>query len=339
MKRFFAALCFLVCSSPAFSQNWATVSASNITDLNQNKLAAGQLCFLVTDQNDNPISISVGGGGQTLKRPFCSTVAAGSVAAFTVPNPAATSPAGIYYRVTVKDTSTGLEVLRYTQVTFSGATFNFDAYAPTNLGNFAALTENSVSGNLSVSGNASVTGTLAAGSTTITGSVSASGGMVNTPLTGSGSGNSVTLLNEQGPKSAITGNGADQVMYTYTMPSNTMGPGKGIRARCWFKHSTATTTVVIKHQFGGASYETDTTGTTVAQHYSEIIVFNNPGVTNAQHGSNLQTVTNGATFGLNTFSGLTSAVNTTGAVVISITFNVASTDQVTPQQFTVELIQ
>jgi hypothetical protein len=55
----------------AFAQNWTTISAGNITDLNQNKLAAGQLCFLGTDQNDNPISFSVGGGGQVLRRAFC----------------------------------------------------------------------------------------------------------------------------------------------------------------------------------------------------------------------------------------------------------------------------
>src|SRR5262245_52728929 len=129
--RTLAAVACTLAASALHAQNWATVSASNITDLNQSKLAAGQLCFLVTDQNDNPISVSVGGGGQTLKRPFCSPVSTGAVTAFSVPNPANTQPAGIYYRVTVKDTSTGLEVLRYTQVTFSGTNFNFDAYAPT----------------------------------------------------------------------------------------------------------------------------------------------------------------------------------------------------------------
>src|SRR6185437_5616653 len=78
----------------------------------------------------------------------------------TVPNPANTLPSGIYYRITVKDSSTGQEVLRYTQVSFTGATFNFDNYAPVNLGSFAPLTGNSVSGNLAVSGNIAATGTV-----------------------------------------------------------------------------------------------------------------------------------------------------------------------------------
>ena len=142
------------------AQNWTTVTATNITDLNQQKLAAGQLCFLATDQNDNPVSIGISGGGQMLKRGYCSAVASGVVTSFTVPNPANTQPAGVYYRVTVKDSSTGQEVLRYTQVSFTGASFNFDTYAPINLGTPAPLSGNAVTGNLSVSGNVSATGTV-----------------------------------------------------------------------------------------------------------------------------------------------------------------------------------
>jgi hypothetical protein len=155
---FFVFLCVL-CGS-GFAQNLTTVSASNITDINGVKLAAGQLCFLITDQQDNPISVSIGGGGQALKRGYCSPVTSGAASLFTVPNPASTQPSGIYYRITVKDSSTGQEVLRYTGVSFSGATFNFDNYAPVNLGSFAPLSGNSVSGNLAVSGNVAATGTV-----------------------------------------------------------------------------------------------------------------------------------------------------------------------------------
>jgi hypothetical protein len=144
------------------AQNWTTVTATNITDLNQQKLAAGQLCFLATDQNDNPISIGIGGGGQALRRQYCAQVTAGGVTAFTVPNPTNTLPTGVYYRVTVRDSSTGQEVLRYTQVSFAGTSFNFDNYAPLNLAAPAPLSGNAVTGNLSVSGNVSATGTVTA---------------------------------------------------------------------------------------------------------------------------------------------------------------------------------
>ncbi len=147
----------------AFAQNWTTVSAANITDLNQQKLAAGQLCFLPTDQNDNPVSVGVGGGGQLLRRSFCASVTNGAVTAFTVPNPASTAPSGVYYRVTVNDSSTGKEVLRYTQVAFSGTAFNFDGYAPGNLGQMSPLAGTSVTGNLNLSGNLAATGSVTAG--------------------------------------------------------------------------------------------------------------------------------------------------------------------------------
>jgi hypothetical protein len=160
MKKVSSTLVVVCLFASAVAQNWTTVSASNITDLNQNKLAAGQLCFLGTDQNDNPISFNIGGGGQSLRRAYCASVVNGVAGSVTVPNPQFTAPSGIYYRVTAKDSSTGQEVLRYTQVTFTGGTFNFDNYAPTNLGMFAPLSGNSVVGNLSVSGNITTTGSV-----------------------------------------------------------------------------------------------------------------------------------------------------------------------------------
>ncbi len=158
---FYAFVCLtLGLSINANAQNLTTVSAANIQDINGAKLAAGQLCFLITDQSDLPISVQVGGGGQALKRGYCSPVAAGVATGFTVPNPANTLPSGIYYRVTIKDSNTGQEVLRYTQVSFTGATFNFDGYAPLNLANPAPLSGTSVTGNLNVTGNVAATGTV-----------------------------------------------------------------------------------------------------------------------------------------------------------------------------------
>jgi hypothetical protein len=114
----------------AQAQNWTTVSASNITDLNQQKLAGGTICFLGTNSSDVPISFQVGGGGQVLARPFCVAVTNGTSAALTVPNPANTQPAGIVYRVTVTDSSSGQRVLYYKGVAFTGGTFSFDGYTP-----------------------------------------------------------------------------------------------------------------------------------------------------------------------------------------------------------------
>jgi len=132
MKRlllWLIAYCLLLIAC-AQAQNWTTVSASNITDLNQQKLAAGTICFLGTNSSDVPISFQVGGGGQVLARPFCVAVTNGASAALTVPNPANTQPANISYRVTVTDSSSGQRVLYYKGVAFTGGTFNFDGYTP-----------------------------------------------------------------------------------------------------------------------------------------------------------------------------------------------------------------
>src|SRR5258708_5706280 len=61
-------------SNDAHAQNLTIVSGSNITDINGTKLAAGQLCFLITDQQDNPISVSIGGGGHARKLGDCSSL-------------------------------------------------------------------------------------------------------------------------------------------------------------------------------------------------------------------------------------------------------------------------
>ena len=206
----FAFVCFAL---PMLGQNLATVSGSNIEDLNGATLAHGQICFVGTDQSDTPISFQVGGGGQALRRPYCSAVTAGVIASFTVPNPALTSPSGIYYRVTVKDTSTGQEVLRYTGVTFSGGTFNFDTYTPNLPGaSLAPLTGTTVSGNLGVTGNLSVTGTFTPGTlgNITTGSINAG---IN-PLT-AGAGTLASLNNRiyvDGVKYPLTHAGIQQAL-------------------------------------------------------------------------------------------------------------------------------
>ena len=254
--------------------------------------------------------------------------------AFTVPNPASTQPAGIYYRITVKDTSTGQEVLRYTQVTFSGGSFNFDAYAPTNLGSFAPLTGNSVSGNLSVSGNASVTGTLGA-----------TGGMKNTSLTAAGNGNSVTLLNQQPAGSPMQGTGGDVTVYTYTIPPNTVGAGKCIRIKWIWYHNSGTALVTYKLNIGSTAFGVNgSTGVDnlVMENYG-FTICNNSGVQNAQNFQRYHAFRSSNVTGVYLNEIIenqgTSAVDFTQAQTITAAFNVASSDQVTPKFWLVELIQ
>lgn len=157
----------------------------------------------------------------------------------------------------------------------------------------------------------------------------------NTKLTGVSNSNSVTLINFQGPAAAITGTGADATAYTFTVPANTIGSGKGIRVTTAINHSTGTASVTYKLSFGGtaiASYNSAVTG------YGRVItdIFNNVGSVTAQSIDNGHLIINTS---LVTGGGGSSAIATTSNQAVTFTFNVAATDQVTPIMFRIELLQ
>lgn len=145
------------------------------------------------------------------------------------------------------------------------------------------------------------------------------------------------LLNHQGSSGALTGNGSDQTLYTYSIPANYIGPGKGVRIRIQFQHNSGSAGVVYKFNFGSSITESNTGPTTTGTRYTaEYIVYNNPGSQSAQQGSNFHNISSDA---FSTFCCASGTENTQNAVTVSFTFNVANTDQVTPQSFSVELIQ
>jgi len=170
-----------------------------------------------------------------------------------------------------------------------------------------------------------------------TGTDNGSETLQNKTLTGASSGNSVTLLNEQGPVSQLTGNSSAQTMYTYTLAANTLGAGKGVRIRCWVQHTVGSAAISYTIQFGGSSFFTATLVDTATQNeYFESTIFNNTGVTNAQHGIGWG-IFAGSGAGLD--NPFTAAIDTTAAVIIKATFNVANTDKVTPAEWIVEFVQ
>src|ERR1700719_347032 len=107
MKRLALLVMVIVCARFGFTQNYTTITATNITDIGPagpQPLASGMLCFLATDNLDRPVSFQPGGGGQALTNEICQTIAAGAlVGTLKVPNPANTLPAGILYRIRVHE--------------------------------------------------------------------------------------------------------------------------------------------------------------------------------------------------------------------------------------------
>lgn len=125
MRNYFFII--LLASMSALAQNLTTVTATNIQKAGA-PLVSGTICFTATDVGDNPIPFRVGGGGQEVVAPYCTAVTNGGIGAFSVANPANTSPANISYRVEIFDQYS--RVLKYAGVQFTGATFNFDNYVP-----------------------------------------------------------------------------------------------------------------------------------------------------------------------------------------------------------------
>jgi hypothetical protein len=172
-----------------------------------------------------------------------------------------------------------------------------------------------------------------------------SGFNFTTKTAGSVASNSVTLLNEQQFQGTLTGSGGDQTIFTYTMPANTMGAGKGIRVKATIVLGAApvgaSTDPVIKLFFGTSSTNSATSvnGSTQSP-YLEASIFNNSGVTNAQHSMN---ITNFASVSptLNAFGAfnISPSQDTTTALVIKLTFNVSNSQTVQNAEWTVELIQ
>lgn len=159
----------------------------------------------------------------------------------------------------------------------------------------------------------------------------------NKTLTGASSGNSVILLNVQGPSGAITGTSADATAFTYTLPANTLGAGKCLEISFDLLHGTGAASPSYKLKFGSATLITVTGGAS-GRHFAVPLVHvcNNSGVTNAQSGMLYAAFDSTLITGTTSF---TPAIDTTSNQAITVTFNVANTDTVTPQFFVVKLVQ
>ena len=161
--------------------------------------------------------------------------------------------------------------------------------------------------------------------------------VTNKTLNGTGNGNAVTLLNFQPGASAVTGNSSDQTLYSFSIPANQIGAGKGMRVSAGFLHNLGSASITYKLILGSTTVCTySASGGTLTENW-QFEIINNPGVQNAQTARS--TVFDGTTY-IGCFSNnWTTAENLANADTIKATFNVANTDQVTPKFWLVELIQ
>ena len=144
-----------------------------------------------------------------------------------------------------------------------------------------------------------------------------------------------TLLNYQQDAAAIVGDSTDKTIYTYSMPGNTIAAGQCVRVTFRYAHTTGSAAVDYKIFFGATSAAVvNFSGASAIQ--AQYIICNDSGVTNAQQMSNISGQTGSSVIGAPALA--FPAEDTTGAVVIKVTFNVAATDEVTPHFFLVEKV-
>lgn len=146
---------------------------------------------------------------------------------------------------------------------------------------------------------------------------------LNKTLTGATTGNNVTVINAQGSVGPLTGNSADQVIYTFSIPANTIDTNsKSISLRCGLVHTTGTANTTIKVSLNGVNIMSGTSGTAASQSIMIDIEVLRTGTTTAGTSGNF-----GAAVGASgAFSVAATGLAWTSNQTIAVTFNVANTD-------------
>jgi hypothetical protein len=147
---------------------------------------------------------------------------------------------------------------------------------------------------------------------------------------------SAVILDKQDVLGALTGDSTDKTMYTYSMPSGTLAASKGIRVTMYLRHSTGANSVTYKVSFGATAVTVAAVTANTNSMEIHSMVFNNTASTTAQWMAT-SVVGVGAT-GDARIGAPAENTNSGSPIVVKATFNVANTDQVTPQGWLVELI-
>jgi hypothetical protein len=171
------------------------------------------------------------------------------------------------------------------------------------------------------------------GSPTTTGTDSGTETLTNKTLQGAGSGNKITLLNSQDTLANLSGTGADQTVYTFTIPANTIQAGKGFRITYKGLNNSAVA-ATYKVVIGATTVLTVTTAAAANNHRIVTECFNNAATQVAQVSVNL------GLDGTSVFADndTASTENFANAVTVKITANQAS-GSIKPTKWFVELIQ
>ena len=180
-----------------------------------------------------------------------------------------------------------------------------------------------VNNSLTLAGTDATTMTFPSTSQTVVG-LTATQTLTNKTLNGASSGNSVNLVNLQAATAQLTGNSADQTIWTFSLAGNTMRAGTGVEFDIWLTHDVGTAAPIFKLTYGGTAVSvTIGVASPSTQHFRGVI-HNNAGVTNAQ-----KMFLDGLTTNSSVAGNATAAIDSTANQTVTFTFNAANTDKVT----------
>ena len=130
---------------------------------------------------------------------------------------------------------------------------------------------------------------------------------------------------KQDATAQLTGNSLDQTVWTFSIPGNTIEPGKNLDFDIWVSHDVGGSTVTWKITYGSAVVSCLVGGTSVNEIHLRGMIANNNSVTNAQRLGLDCVTTNTSNAGT-----ATGSVDTTSTQTFTFSFNVANTDKITP---------
>ncbi len=142
----------------------------------------------------------------------------------------------------------------------------------------------------------------------------------------------VDKLNSQFNASAITGNGAAQTFYTYSLPAGSVAQGAGLRIRAGWQHSSGTASVAYALSLNGVNLVA-LSDATAGQYLVDLTVLASAATTGVETG------TLGRAGNLLVAAQAVAGLSWASAQTLQITFNVAATDQITPEFWLVEMVQ
>jgi hypothetical protein len=141
----------------------------------------------------------------------------------------------------------------------------------------------------------------------------------------------------QGATAQLTGNGADQAIYSATLPPGTFAVGQGAKCVARWTHSSTSTAVTYKWTLGGTTVAYGSLTSSSQNFDSEIEIYTISAL--ASEIINVSPIIGGTSILAGPSNNITGAENLANADTVKLTFNMPSSDWVKGATFYCQTVQ